>query len=305
MKKQSKKYLPLILGVSFVLVVIFIVGILLYNLTYRPEPVSVEKMCEVLSAHNLQPNDVTDAAADGFSGAGLKSCIIAEQDDLRFEFYEFDNFGAALQVQREARKLIVRSKMAYPRVQIETGSVNYQYYSLDAGGNYSVTIYVKNTAVYAYCNSENQNKLINIIADIAYADVQEEIVIPPWVSSLFRVLYFAAYIVVALVVRYWLWQAAYKSARVAKKEIEETKKTRKQLAKWLLQTSPRRKSTTLILLLHKGCLVFAYAGVALAIVGCFITELHDTLNTLGVMMPLIMFVMGLIGSMLSRKYNKR
>lgn len=305
MKKQSKKYLPIVLGVSFVLAVIFIVGILLYNLTYRPESVSVEKMCEVLSAHNLQPNDVTDAAVDGFSGAGLKNCIIAEQDDLRFEFYDFDNFGAALQVQREARKLIVRSKMAYPRVQIETGSVNYQYYSLDAGGNYSVTIYVKNTAVYAYCNSENQNKLINIIADIAYADVQEEIVIPPWVSSLFRVLYFAAYIVVALVVRYWLWQAAYKSARVAKKEIEETKKTRKQLAKWLLQTSPRRKSTTLILLLHKACLVFAYAGVALAIVGCFITELHDTLNTLGVMMPLIMFVMGLIGSILSRKYNKR
>lgn len=181
MKKQSKKYLPIILGVSFVLAVVFIVGILLYNLTYRPDPVSVEKMCEVLSAHNLQPNDVTDAAADGFSGAGLKNCIIAEQDDLRFEFYNFDNSSNALKVYKEAYSLIVTTKMEIPRIEIKNRNANYRYYSLAAGGNYSVTAYVKNTAIYAYCNEENQSKIVSILDSIGYVETKPKQEIPPWV----------------------------------------------------------------------------------------------------------------------------
>jgi len=41
---------------------------------------------------------------------------------------------------------------------------------LAAGGNYYVTVYVKNTAIYAYCTKENQSKIIGILDTIGYVD---------------------------------------------------------------------------------------------------------------------------------------
>ena len=168
MQSKTKKLIPFLL---FLLVfAALICGLLYFYLTGQPEPISVEQMNDVLISQDLQPMDMSDTAQGNFPGAGLTSCIVAEQDDIRFEFYTFDNPSSALQVYREAKKLIITTKMDTPRVKIEQGKANYKYYSLAAGGNYSVTVYVKNTTIYAYCSEENQSKIIGILDAIGYVD---------------------------------------------------------------------------------------------------------------------------------------
>ena len=168
MWKSAKRNVPFFL---FLLVFAAIMcGLLYFYLTGQPEPVSAEQVNDALISQDLQPVNITDTARGNFPGAGLTDCIVAEQDDIRFEFYTFDNPDSALRVYREARKLIITTKMETPRVEIEQGKANYKYYSLAAGGNYSVTVYVKNTAVYAYCTRENQSKIIGILDTIGYVD---------------------------------------------------------------------------------------------------------------------------------------
>lgn len=168
---MQKKAHKLLLFILFLLVfTALICGLLYFYLTGQPEPVSAEQISDALISLDLQPVDITETAQGNFPGAGLIGCIVAEQGDMRFEFYTFDNPDSALRVYREARKLIITTKMETPRVEIEQGKANYKYYSLAAGGNYSVTVYVKNTAVYAYCTRENHSKIIGILDTIGYVD---------------------------------------------------------------------------------------------------------------------------------------
>lgn len=131
MQRKTKKLAPIFL---FLLVfAALICGLLYFYLTGQPEPVSAEQISDALISQDLQPMDITDTAQGNFPGAGLTDCIVAEQDDIRFEFYTFDNPSSALRVYREARKLIITTKMETPRVEIEQGKANYKYYSLAAG----------------------------------------------------------------------------------------------------------------------------------------------------------------------------
>lgn len=176
MQRKIKNLLPILL---FLLVFAAIMcGLPYFYLTEQPEPVSAPKINDALISQDLLPVDITDAAQGNFPGAGLTDCIVAEQGDLRFEFYTFDNPSSALRVYREARKLIITTKMETPRAEIEQGKANYKYYSLAAGGNFSVTAYVKNTAVYAYCAEENQSKIINVLDTIGYVDANRNRIFP-------------------------------------------------------------------------------------------------------------------------------
>ena len=104
-------------------------GLLKFYLTGQPDPASVEQVNDTLISQDLQPVDITDSAQGNFPDAGLNKCVVAEKGDIRFEFYDFDNQSSALEVYREARKLIIRTKMAAPRTEIETGKANYKFYT--------------------------------------------------------------------------------------------------------------------------------------------------------------------------------
>lgn len=99
MQRKTKKLAPIFL---FLLVfAALICGLLYFYLTGQPEPVSAEQISDALISQDLQPMDITDTAQGNFPGAGLTDCIVAEQDDIRFEFYTFDNPSSALRVYRE------------------------------------------------------------------------------------------------------------------------------------------------------------------------------------------------------------
>lgn len=303
MKKIIKKVLPVSLFLIVFLAIIS--GLFKYYLAGQPDPVSVEQINEVLMSQDLQPADITDTAQGNFPGAGLKDCIIAEHDDIRFEFYNFDNQSSALKVYREARKLIITTKMAAPRTEIETGKANYKFYSLAADGNYSATVYVKNTAIYAYCNEENQSKIINILDTIGYVDAEPKQEASAGLLSVMRILQFVLYILMALVGRSFFWRAAYSSAGVTIRQMDDLEKTRKELCDWIVEVSPREKTTRAILMVYKLYLLPVYICIALAVIGCFTTMMDDVLDILGVTIPLVIVVSACIANVIGKIYKRQ
>lgn len=296
---QRKKLAPILLFL-FVFAAL-ICGLLYFFLTGQPEPVSAEQINDVLISQDLQPVDITDTAQGNFPGAGLTNCTVAEQGDIRFEFYTFDNPGSALRVYREARKLIITEKMETPRVEIEQGKANYKYYSLAAGGNYSATVYVKNTAIYAYCAEENQSKIIGILDTIGYVDAEPKQDVSPWAMAVMKIMPFVLYLFLAMVCRSFWWRAAYVSAGVTQQQMDDLGITRKNLC-WII--SPRASTTKAILTVYRLFLLPGYVGIALAVISCFAEEMDGIVSTLGVVLPALFVLMGLLGAWFGNRLKK-
>ena len=55
-------------------------------------------------------------------------------------------------------------------MEISHQASNYSLYFLDSLGKYNIAIHVGNTAVYAYCDSENQNEINKILDKIDYLE---------------------------------------------------------------------------------------------------------------------------------------
>lgn len=302
MQRKTKKIVPILL---FLLVfAALICGLLCFYLIGQPETVSTEQISDALISQDLQPENITDTAQGNFPGAGLTDCIVAEQDDIRFEFYTFDNPSSALRVYREARKLIITTKMETPRVEIEHGKANYKYYSLAAGGNYSVTVYVKNTAIYAYCAEENQSKIVGILDTIGYVDAEPKQDVSPWAAVGMKILPFVLYLFLAMVCRSFWWRAVYVSAGVTQKQMDELETTRKELSRWIVEVSPRASTTRAILTVYRLFLMPGYVGIAFAVISYFTEGMDAMISTLGVVLPALFVVMGLLGAWFGSRLKK-
>lgn len=303
MQRKTKKIVPILL---FLLVFAALMcGLLYFYFTGQPEPVSTEQINDVLISQDLQPVDITDTAQGNFPGAGLTDCIVAEQGDIRFEFYTFDNPSSALKVYREAKKLIITTKMETPRVEIEQGKANYKYYSLAAGGNYSVTVYVKNTAIYAYCTKENQSKIIGILDVIGYVDAEPKQDVSPWAMAVMKILPFVLYLFLAMVCHSFWWRAAYVSAGITQKQMDDLETTRKELSRWIVEVSPRVNTTKAIMTVYRLFLLPGYVGVAFAVISCFAEEMDAMISTLGVVLPALFVAMGLLGVMIEKSLKRK
>ena len=129
-------------------------------------PATTEQVWDVLVSLGYEPKDVTEQQIE--QDSSLTKGISVENDNLHFEFYNFDNKNSAINVYSTAHSLIIRTKMSFPRVEVKTSRANYTIYSLEAGGEYSVAIYVGTTAVYAYCDAEHRSEIDKILVDIGY-----------------------------------------------------------------------------------------------------------------------------------------
>lgn len=303
MKKPLKKLLPTILFLM-VFAALF-VAVFYYYFTGQPDAVSIEELNFALVSQNLKPIDVTDSSYGKFPDAGLSHCIVAEQEDIRFEFYHFDNTRSAMGAYRQAHSLIITTRLAYPRTEISYGKAKYQVYTLKADDVYSVAVCVGNTAIYATCNAENETKINRILDCIGYINTVPEQSSPAWLSAVLNLIQFLAYIPVALVGRHQLWRAAYRSAGKTMKQMINSKKTRKELMSWIAEISPRKKTTKTILVLYKLNLLPAYIGVIIAIVSCFTRQIINLLNTTGIAIPGIIFATGIVGITLSRIFTSK
>ncbi len=162
----KRKIMPLV--IFLIIFLVLLAGVLIYASTGIPQTITAAQMREILVEKGFQPTNATDQAGKEMLEAVLTDCLIARQNDIRFEFYRFDQVRAALNVYQKAHTRIITTRMATPYIQIKNAKFNYTFYSLDADGTYSVTIYCKNTAIYAYCNSENKQLLNAILYKMGY-----------------------------------------------------------------------------------------------------------------------------------------
>lgn len=133
-------------------------------------PATTQEVKEAIVNYGYEPIDYTDSyyEADISFQLALKECIAFESDDIHFEFFEFNSKEDAVDIWGQAYQKITIQYNAWQKIETEYYVANYRIYTLDSLGKYNVAIYVGNTAVYAYCNSENKNEINKILDKIDY-----------------------------------------------------------------------------------------------------------------------------------------
>ena len=135
-------------------------------------PATTEEVKAAIINSDYEPIDYTDSyyEADLSFQLALKECVAFERDDIHFEFFEFNTKEDAVDIWGQAYQKITIQYNAWKKIETEYYVANYRIYTLDSLGKYNVAIYVGNTAIYAYCNSENKNEINKILAKIDYLE---------------------------------------------------------------------------------------------------------------------------------------
>ncbi len=164
--KELKKVL--LIG-FFVLSGIICFGIIIYGIGFTESkvPVTSEHMWDVLVLHGFEPYDLTESY-DQSDNIAINKCIVVEREDTHFEFYDYIDETSALNKSVQACSYIISYKRSFPYIEHNTKVRNYNVYTLSSNGEYSVSIRVENTTIYAYCNEENKGLLIDILNEIGY-----------------------------------------------------------------------------------------------------------------------------------------
>lgn len=285
---NKKKRIILIL--FFVLIFSFCAyGIFYLYISGRPTPATAEQVEAALNAQGFQSKNITDSAQDNFPGFGLESCIVAEQNDIRFEFYRFDNVDSAKKVYQQAHSKIIGNR-TNQRVEFEERKLNYHVYILDIETNYYLVMYAENTAVYAYCNSaENSGEINSVLDSLGYINTSNG----DWhtespLDGIIRVAVYGAWIPVMYITRLWIWPVLCKSAGVTRQEALELGDSRKEIIPKLIRRSKSPKQTKIFAVIHNYISLPAYIAVVIALVGCFTDKVNSLLGTLGIVIPITM-----------------
>lgn len=168
-KPDWKGYVKLALVIIFFIVL----AIVFFSFIAVPKtPATTEQVNSVITAQGYEPTDITELYYEsdpGFKNT-LNKCISFDKDDIHFEFFDFNNDSSAVNIYSQAYQEISYKYNAAHSIEIDTQIANYSIYLLDSLGKYNVAIYVGNTAVYAHCDSENQNEIDKILDAIDYLE---------------------------------------------------------------------------------------------------------------------------------------
>ncbi len=156
------------LTVLFVGGIILLAVILIYAFTNgQPKtPATCQQVTTVLSDLGYVPSDTTSMYIK--QDSHLKSSVAIENEQIRFDFFEFDNGNSASNVFSHAYNQIIDYRSSN-KVESNEYYSNYRLYSLKSAGMYYITIRVGNTAIYAYCNEDYMSELGKILSGIGYS----------------------------------------------------------------------------------------------------------------------------------------
>ncbi len=157
--------------IFFAVCIAFLVIFLIFAWTVStPKPeATIEQVDEAISKCGYQALDRTNAYME--QDTSLEKAIGFVQDDIHFNFFIFDNRKSAENVYREGRSELVRNdKRGFPMIETSTIRANLAIYTLDSKGQYTVSIQVGKTAVYAFCNSENKAVINQILDSVGYLE---------------------------------------------------------------------------------------------------------------------------------------
>lgn len=300
--KSKLKIKPIL--IFTIIFCIFGGGILYAYVGNRPNEVTVAQVEDSLAEQGLQAFNITDNAQKNFPNMGLENCIVAEKDKLRFEFYQFDNVNSARKVYTQAFNKIYENRTTN-RVEFNERKLNYRIYILDIETNYYVAMYNENTAIYAYCNSENLSDFNGVLNSLGYPNLSDT----DWnqetpFDNIVRVLVYVLCIPVMFITRIWIWPVVYKSAGVSRKKALELGDSRKEVIPKLIELSKNPKQTKLFAMIHNYISLPAYIAVILAIISCFTDKFENILDALGLAIPLIMIACALIFRIIDKRITK-
>ena len=264
-------------------------GIFYLYISGRPTPATAKQVETTLTEKGFESVDFTDSVQNNFEGAGLESCIVGEQNGVRFEFYRFDNVGSAKKIYQQAYSKIIRERTSQ-RIEFEERKLNYHVYILDIETNYYLAMYAENTAVYAYCeSSENSGKINSVLDSLGYINASDG----DWhtkspLDGIMRVVVYAAWIPVMYITRLWIWPVLCKSAGVTKQEALELGNSRKEIIPKLIRRSKSPKQTKIFAAIYNYISLPAYITVVIALVSCFTDRVDNLLGAFGVAIPIVM-----------------
>ena len=154
-----------VLGV-FVLIIYCMLKILIVN----KEPLTADKVSEIVSSHGYTPQETTNIYYNSKpdSKKVLEHCVAFQSDDIHFEFFAFNNRNSALDIYGQLYNTITLEYDANHKIEISSSAGNYSTYSLDSLGKYNAVTWVDTTVVYAYCDSENKEEIISILDEMDY-----------------------------------------------------------------------------------------------------------------------------------------
>ncbi len=174
-KSTSNKKLALIV-IASILVFALIIGSILCFIWLMSADSKIQATPEeiwlVIQEQGYEPEDITETyyTNDIDAFLCLNKCIAFKKDDIEFQFLDFNNRDSATDFWGTIYQKITIQYNAINKIETEYYVANYRIYTLDSLGKYNVAIYVGNTAVYAYCNSENKNEINKILAKIDYLE---------------------------------------------------------------------------------------------------------------------------------------
>ncbi len=289
--EKIKKIKPILIFI--IIFCIFGGGILYAYIGNRPNATTITQVENSLAGQGLQAFNITDNAQSNFPNMGLENCIVAEQDDMRFEFYQFDNVKSARKVYTQAYNKIIGNRTT-KQVEFEEKKLNYHVYVLDIETDYYVAMYIENTAIYAYCDSENSSMIKGVLNSLGYLNIVTDWNQQTPFDNIFRVLVYALCIPIMYITRIWIWPVVYKSAGISRKKALELGDSRKEVILKLIELSKNPKQTKFFAMIHNYVSLPAYIAVILAIMSCFTDKFENALDAIGLAIPLIMVVCALI-----------
>lgn len=154
--------------ITAIIVIIFaIIMIVIFSNTGEKTPATCEQVSTELTNLDYEPVDSTDYYAK--QSSNLKGSIAADNDNVRFNFFEFDNDNSALSLFENTQTQIYQNRK-YGYRDWEAHYNNYAMYSMSSNGVYYITIWVGNTVVYAYCDEEYTSEIGKILTAIGYQE---------------------------------------------------------------------------------------------------------------------------------------
>lgn len=160
---------------AFAVVIVFaaFVVFFLWALSTEPKvPATSDEVWNFIELQGYEPEDYTELyhQSDVSFQNSLNKCVGFLHNDISFEFFEFNNQNSAENIYSQAYQKITKKYNSWQKTEISHHNKNYSLYFLDSKGKYNVAIHVGNTAVYAYCDSENKNEINKILDKIDYLE---------------------------------------------------------------------------------------------------------------------------------------
>lgn len=165
-KLQNRMHNWVALGVLVLCAVIFICVVCAVNVPKTPA--TAEQVWDVLVEQGYEPKDITEQIREKYPDTELTESVVVQNDDIDFQFYVFNSQKDAINIYNQLHSLFVTERRGVPYAEHDTRVANYRIYTLLSKGKYSVAIFVGNTAVYAYCDEENEGKVASILREIGY-----------------------------------------------------------------------------------------------------------------------------------------